>query len=344
VNYRSDKTRCRRGDTAFTFIEVVTALAILGVITSSVLVVLNRSVEAVIDGRLRMQAFQLARENMEKLLASSSVSDMAQFGTHELNDDIEWEIIVEPFNEPVKSGMWIRAICSASYTDRHGQRRRIELIHWLGAPTGRQRNQILEQQKRQQEFLEATQGNPFGNDPDGLMQYARALSSMGQYAEAADAVSRILTEYPDSAQASLARDKMVGYAWSALSEGELEDAGDIIDTLRQWYPDDPDVEKLPRSEDLQTGLLPSGLKFPPGFEPRRDKTLSDVLERDGSGSDGQGPDETTPDKPESSEPDSSEKPPQSKVPLPPEWDSYNVEQKQIWWFIINREPLPSQYR
>ncbi len=224
--------------------EVVTAITILGLIASSVLVVLNRSMEAVIDGRVRMQAFELARRNMEELLASDSVTDMAEFGAHELNEDLEWETVVEPFDEPLKSKMWIRAMCSASFTDRHGERQRIELTHWLTPLSGTQRNQILDQRRRQQEFLEQAQGNPFGNDPDGLMQYGRALASMGDYAKAAAAFSRVPLQYPDSEMAGLAL-KQIPSIIEALAMTDPAAANDIVPQLVELFPDEPDIQSLP---------------------------------------------------------------------------------------------------
>ena len=244
MNYGSDKIKCSSGRAGFTFIEVVAATIILGLISGSVLVVLNRSLEAVIDSRVRMQAFELARRNMEELLASNSVTDTAEFGVHELNDDIEWEIVVEPFDEPVKMRMWIRAICSASFTDRHGERQRIELTHWLTQLSMTQERQILNQRKRQQEALDQGEGNPFGNDPDGLMQYGRALVSMGDYAKAAEAFARIPLQYPDSTLVGQALQQIPSVV-EALARTDPDAAGEIVGHLVRLFPDEPDIQSLP---------------------------------------------------------------------------------------------------
>ena len=45
---------------AFSLIEVTTALLILAIIGASVLVVVNRAIDAVIDNQLKMEAFELA--------------------------------------------------------------------------------------------------------------------------------------------------------------------------------------------------------------------------------------------------------------------------------------------
>ena len=227
----------------FTFIEVVTAIVILGLITGSVLVVLNRSIEAVIDGRVRMQTFELARRNMEKLLASNLVTDTAEFGVHELNEDIEWETVIEPFDEPVKSRMWIRAVCSASFTDRYGERQRIELTHWLTQLTRVQEKQVREQQRRQQAFLDRAEGNPFGNDPDGLMQYGQALVSMGDYAMAAEAFARIPLHFPDSELVDLALKKILS-VMELLAMTDLAAAINIAQQLVELFPDVPEFQEL----------------------------------------------------------------------------------------------------
>ena len=216
---------------------------ILGLISGSVLVVLNRSLEAVIDSRVRMQTFELARLNMEELLASDSVTDTAEFGVHELNDDIEWEIIVEPFDEPVKLKMWIRAICSASFTDRYGERQRIEMTHWLTQLSRAQEKQIRDQRRRQQEALDNAEGNPFGNDPDGLMQYGKALVSMGDYAKAAEAFARIPWQYPDSELVDRALKQTLS-AVEALAEIDLADAIRIAQRLVELFPDVLEFQEL----------------------------------------------------------------------------------------------------
>jgi len=138
---------------AFTLIEVVVAMAILAAITASVLVVMNQCIEATIDSRIRMQAFEIARENMEKLLAATSVKEKAEFGISETNPAIEWETLVESFYESVTSRMWIRAVCSATYKDRNEEIQTIELTHWLTDVTRKQLTQILKQEQKERDFM-----------------------------------------------------------------------------------------------------------------------------------------------------------------------------------------------
>ena len=140
---------------AFTFIEVITAITILAAITGTIFVVVDRCVSTTIDIQSKTQAFEVARENMETLLASDSVRETTEFGTLESNPDIEWTTVVEPFYEPATNRMWIRAVCSASYSDSTGERQNIELTHWLTDVTKTQMQQIIDQQKREAEYLDA---------------------------------------------------------------------------------------------------------------------------------------------------------------------------------------------
>ena len=54
---------------AFTLFEVIIALAILALVSSSVLVVIDRCVASMADSTLQMQAFEVARELLVVVLA-----------------------------------------------------------------------------------------------------------------------------------------------------------------------------------------------------------------------------------------------------------------------------------
>ncbi len=127
--------------TAFSLVEVLTALAILALMSSSVLVVIDRCVASAGDSALRMQAFEVARENMEKLLASTSLQENVEYGESNKYHEISWTTVVETFYEPISSRMWVRGICSAEYTDTEGQEQTVELTHWLAGLT---KEQLLE--------------------------------------------------------------------------------------------------------------------------------------------------------------------------------------------------------
>jgi prepilin-type N-terminal cleavage/methylation domain-containing protein len=138
---------------AFSLVEVVVALVILAFISSSVLVVINRYMASAADSVLRMQAFEVARTNMEKLLTADFATDSVEFGTSDMYPDIEWETAVETFYEPLTSRMWVQAVCSAEYTDSEGEVQEIELTHWLTDVTKSQLLKLLEQQQDELEQL-----------------------------------------------------------------------------------------------------------------------------------------------------------------------------------------------
>jgi prepilin-type N-terminal cleavage/methylation domain-containing protein len=125
------KKRFGATNNGFTIIEVVVALTIIVIICSTVMLVIKNDMIQLGESSLRMEAFEVARENMENLLTASSVSEMDDFGTSDKNPNIEWETIVEPFSAEGASKMWVRAICSATYSDANAQPQKIELTHWL---------------------------------------------------------------------------------------------------------------------------------------------------------------------------------------------------------------------
>jgi len=150
--YRKKKLYAKRytlnADSAFSLVEVLTALAILALMSSSVLVVIDRCVVSAGDSALQMQAFEVARENMEKLLASTSLQENVEYGESNKYHEISWTTVVETFYEPISSRMWVRGICSAEYTDTEGQEQTVELTHWLAGLT---KKQLLEVSTREGE-------------------------------------------------------------------------------------------------------------------------------------------------------------------------------------------------
>ena len=138
---------------AFTLIETLTALGVLALICSSVLVVINRNVASAADSTTKMRAFEIARENLETLLAKSEVSESVDFGQSEKYPDIEWKTTVETFYEPVTSSMWLQGFCQAIYIDSKGEEQSIELTHWLTNLSKKQILEILAQQEQDEELL-----------------------------------------------------------------------------------------------------------------------------------------------------------------------------------------------
>lgn len=127
--YRSKTTRCRNRR-AFTLIEAAAATTVLGIICAMTFIMITRCTAAVAQNSQRMQAFEIARENMEKLLTTTSVTEKVDYGVSEKNPNIEWDTTIEPFTAPA-GGMWIRAISSASYHDVNDQPQKVELTCWL---------------------------------------------------------------------------------------------------------------------------------------------------------------------------------------------------------------------
>jgi prepilin-type N-terminal cleavage/methylation domain-containing protein len=146
--------KTHRPNRGFTLLEVVTALLILGAICATTLAVMNRAIATAIDLRKRTQAFEVARENMENLLALMTVTEVSDFGTDPLRPDIQWDTTVESFNEPATDKMWVHAICTASYVDSAGETQSVTLNHWLTGLSDKQAQQIRDQQKKEGEYAD----------------------------------------------------------------------------------------------------------------------------------------------------------------------------------------------
>jgi type II secretory pathway pseudopilin PulG len=139
---------------AFTFVEVVAAVVLLSIMIASVLVMMDRFVASIGDMRLRQQAFELARSNMETLLSEAKLPDIYEYGESETNPDVLWETTVEPFYEPFKNRMWIRAVCSGSFINSKDEEEKVELEHWITSLTAAQIKQILAQQETESAYMD----------------------------------------------------------------------------------------------------------------------------------------------------------------------------------------------
>lgn len=128
-------------------------MIILAITTSSVLVVINRCVSSTADSAIRRQAFEVARDNMETVLTSTSVSEMVEVGTSDKYPQIQWQTTIEPFYEPVTERMWVQATCSAEYADTAGELQTVELTHWLTELTKEQLLEIIEQRYLERQRL-----------------------------------------------------------------------------------------------------------------------------------------------------------------------------------------------
>ena len=148
------KLNAKKHRKAFTLMEVVMAVMIIGVIITSVMTVMNQCIAAAIDSRTHMQAFEIVRNNMETLLAENKLAEKTEFGVSETNPDIQWETLIETFIEPVTSSMWLQAACSATYTDQNGEFQTVELKHWLSEVPPALQKKIKEQDKKERELMQ----------------------------------------------------------------------------------------------------------------------------------------------------------------------------------------------
>jgi len=149
MNY--EQRTMNRKEKAFSLVEAVTALVILAIVSSGVVVVITRCIASAADSELRMRAFEVARENMEKLLAGDSVKETTEYGNSDKYPEIKWQTVVETFYEPITARMWVRGVCSAEYTDTKGETQTVELTHWLADVTKQQLLQIMANKEKEKE-------------------------------------------------------------------------------------------------------------------------------------------------------------------------------------------------
>ena len=143
-------------EAGFSLLEVLAALAILALASLSVLVVIDRCLASASDSTMRMEAFELVRENLEKILVMETVEETVDFGTSEKYPSISWQTVIEGFPEPVTGQMWVRAVCSADYRDSKEETQKIELVHWLSQLTDQQAGQMISQQELEKLEVEQT--------------------------------------------------------------------------------------------------------------------------------------------------------------------------------------------
>jgi hypothetical protein len=161
-------------------------MILLGMIAATVLVVVNRAMDTVVAWQTKIRAFEVARENMEKVLAQQSVTDVVEYGTSEKYPDINWETTVESFYGPISNRLWIRAVCSAGYTDDSGQEQKIEFTHWITGPDKKQIEQILKQKLLEEEYLKEL-AEETGEDIEDIGDIDEQLSDEPQQDNEAEA-------------------------------------------------------------------------------------------------------------------------------------------------------------
>jgi type II secretory pathway pseudopilin PulG len=155
MKYRSDKILLTAllHNKAFSLTEVVVALVLLGFVCSAVFVVINCCMASAADLSSRMQAFEVARDNMEKLLASDGISEMVDYGSSDKYPEIQWQTTVETFFEPEADRVWLQGVCSADYVDTSGNTQTIKLTHWLTEITKEQLIEIIKEKQKELDRL-----------------------------------------------------------------------------------------------------------------------------------------------------------------------------------------------
>ena len=166
-----------RKSAGFTLIEVVTAVAILAFISSSVVIVIDRSLFSAAEMKMKMNAFQVARENMEQLLAEDSVVEKVEYGTSEEYPYVDYQTTVELTSIEGAKGTWVRATCIAEYPAADGETKKIELVHLLKGLSSTEaaklktqkdkQRQIAEQLGIEDQLPETPTSDPSGPEPAG---------------------------------------------------------------------------------------------------------------------------------------------------------------------------------
>ncbi len=252
----------------FTLVEAACAVVVLATIVSGVLVVMSRGLNTIIDTDTKAEAFRIARDKMEEILSNKTLSNSTDFGVSEVNPDIEWETVVEPFYEPITSRMWVRAQSKSTFTDRQGEQEEIQLVSWIASLTKKQVQQILAEQSREAEYLESD--FELANNPEDLWDQVNVLMRTGDYDRAYMAMDKLVKEFPESEHAGKAPSVMWRMAshYAEMGQGDKMDV--VLDELQEKFPESPEAVK-PEPE----------VKPPPDDYEPEDKYDPDNNEKDG---------------------------------------------------------------
>jgi hypothetical protein len=113
-----------------------------------------------------MQAFEVARDNMEALLSKDSVEETTEYGSSDKYPQVQWETTIEAFYEPAEEQIWVKAVCSAEYADTAGQPQTVELTHWLTALT---KDQLIQMIENKQGEIDDANGLGDVNEPNDIV-------------------------------------------------------------------------------------------------------------------------------------------------------------------------------
>lgn len=166
MKFHSDNNLIRKK--GFSLIEAVAALGVLAIITSSVLVIVDQCMNSTADMKLRRNAFEIARENMEILMTEKTVSEKSEFGISERYPEIEWQTTIEMFSPPLGNDSWLKAVCSSQYYDSEDQTQTVEFTAWLTALSQKDVLKIQKNQKilRELEGIDGLARQPGDSNPD----------------------------------------------------------------------------------------------------------------------------------------------------------------------------------
>lgn len=118
---------------------------ILAIICGGIFMVFDGATKSAANSIIKNQAFEVAQQNIERLLASSYIKEGLEYGVSEKYPAIEWQTSVETFYEPITKRLWARAVCTANYRDADSLQQKVELTNWL---TDLSQTQVLELIKR----------------------------------------------------------------------------------------------------------------------------------------------------------------------------------------------------
>lgn len=139
---------------AYTLVEAMAALLVMGIVVSGVVVTITNCLDSMIDMRLENSAVDLARENMEYILAKNDAFEFYDSGVDEYNPDLDWETGFEVSTYPNTSDMWVRAFSNAGYYCTDGEYKTVEFESWIVRLTDEQQQQYQDQVEEEQQMLE----------------------------------------------------------------------------------------------------------------------------------------------------------------------------------------------
>lgn len=134
----------------FTLVEALAAVVVLGIILSSVMIVIDNCISSTINLTLKQKAFEVARENIEQIISRDQVQEEIETGVSDRYPEIEWENAIRA-DKVADSEMWVKVTCKAMYLDSEEEPREVELVHWLTKLSKQQMQQVMRDRQLAQE-------------------------------------------------------------------------------------------------------------------------------------------------------------------------------------------------